>query len=59
MEICIYKTLLLHRSDDFIDFTLNRPPQHFATKLRPWDWIVDTNVMQHSTRFYSVRWIFV
>jgi len=26
---------LLHRPDDFIDFTLNCPP-HFTTKLRPW-----------------------
>jgi len=24
--MCIYKTLLLHRPDDFIDFTLNSPP---------------------------------
>jgi len=26
LEICIYKTLLLHRLDDVIDFTLNCPP---------------------------------
>jgi len=25
MEICVYKTLLLHRPDDFIAFTLNCP----------------------------------
>ena len=24
--MCIYESLLLHQSDDFIDFTLNCPP---------------------------------
>jgi len=26
LKICIYKTLLLHRPDDFIEFTLYCPP---------------------------------
>jgi len=39
LEICIYKTLLLHRPDNFIDFTLNCPP-HFATKFCGWSQVL-------------------
>jgi len=34
LEIRIYKTLLLHQPDDFIDFTLNCPPT-FHNKIAP------------------------
>ena len=34
LRICIYKTSLLHRSDNYIGFTPSSPP-HFTTKLRP------------------------
>jgi len=34
LEICIYKTLLLHRPDDFIDFALNCPLT-FCNKIAP------------------------
>jgi len=30
LAICIYKTSLLHRPDDYIDFTPSCPP-HFTT----------------------------
>ena len=33
LRICIYKTSLLHRPDDYIGFTPRCPP-HFTTKLR-------------------------
>ena len=34
LGICIYKTSLLHRPDDYLGFTPSCPP-HFTTKLRP------------------------
>ena len=36
LGICIYKTSLPHRPDDYIGFTSSCPP-HFTTKLRPWE----------------------
>ena len=35
LGICIYKTSLLHRRDDYIGFTPSCPPPRFTTKLRP------------------------
>jgi len=37
LGICIYKTSLLHRPDDYTGFT-PRCLSHFTTKLRPWLW---------------------
>jgi len=49
LEICIYKTLLLHRPDDFIDFTLNCPPT-FYNKIAPM-----TVVVRILTEFTSCK----
>jgi len=39
LGICIYKTTLEDRPDDYIGFTPSCPP-HFTTKLRPYPYYI-------------------
>jgi len=52
--MCIYKTSLPHRPDNFIDFTSSCPP-HFTTKLRPCGVVMSTLIFYSKPEVAKVK----
>jgi len=49
---CVYKTVLLNRPDDYIDFTPSCPA-HFTTKLQPYLHLLVTGLTKNKKFSFS------